>query len=72
MINKVPIISGLATLSLVLNVEASALESQAPTARIAVEDEPAGAAARVLDEAGTLPAFTVPLAVRVAIQGPPA
>jgi len=70
-INKVLIISGLATLSLVLNVEASALESQAPAARIAVEDEPAGAAARVLDEAGALPAFTVPLAVRVAFQGPP-
>ena len=40
-----------------------------PAPRIAVDDEPAGAAARVLDEAGALPSFTVPLAVRVVFQG---
>src|SRR5947208_3103322 len=38
-------------------------------ARIAVDDEPAGAAARVVEDAGALPAFKVPLAVRIVFQG---
>ena len=46
------------------------MAAQTPAPRIAIDDEPAGAAARVLDEAGALPAFTVPLAVRVVLQGP--
>jgi hypothetical protein len=69
-INKATfVISGLATLSFVLNVGAPAFGAQSPAARIAVDDEPAGAASRVLEEAAALPAFTVPLAVRVVFQG---
>ena len=69
-IKAILVISSLAALSLVLDGAASALAAQTPAPRIAIDDEPAGAAARVLDEAGALPAFTVPLAVRVVFQGP--
>src|SRR4051812_258918 len=42
-----------------------------PAARIAIDDEPAGSAGRVIAEAAAMPAFTVPLAARVVFPGSP-
>jgi hypothetical protein len=61
--------TSLAIFSLVCSGASSAFGTPAPPPRIAVADEPAGAAARVLDEAAALPAFAVPLAVRVEFPG---
>jgi hypothetical protein len=43
------------------------MQAEAPSPRIAIDDTPAGAAARVLDDAAALPGFTTPLAVRIAV-----
>jgi hypothetical protein len=61
--------SSVAARGVTIDLQHTGLEAQAAPARIAVDDEPAGAAARVLDEAGGIPAFAVPLAVRVDVQG---
>ncbi len=50
----------------------SSVEAQVQASRIAIDDQPAGAAVRVIEEAAALPAFTVPLVARIAFQGSPA
>jgi hypothetical protein len=44
-----------------------AIQAEDPSPRVAIDDTPAGAAARVLDDAAVLPGFAVPLAVRIAV-----
>ena len=63
---------GPVVLFLVLGAAATASEAQTTaTARIAIEDEPPGEAARVMDQAAAVPGFTIPFAARVAFQGAP-
>jgi hypothetical protein len=63
---------GPVVLFLVLGAAATAHEAPTTsTTRIAIEDEPPGEAARVMDRAAAVPGLTIPFATRVAFQGAP-
>ena len=57
---------------LVPGAVATALEAPTtPAIRIAIEDDPDGAAARVMDQAAAVPGLTIRFAARVSFQGAP-